>query len=113
MSLEIVFQFIKIFRASVVISGAAMETEELFVPFQLFLQKAHFYVGQTVQFTCETTSTRNISYQWNYNYHGHSNATTDQIINVTFDQTVIRYSWVLCTASSSGVTLGKTNRVIG
>ena len=89
-----------------------METEGAFVSISTLPTKSPFYVGQTVQFTCETTSTRNISYQWNYNDHGHSNTRTGQIINVTFDQSVIRYIWVLCTASSSGITLGKANKMI-
>ena len=69
-----------------------------------------FYVGQTVQFTCETNTTMSISYQWNYNnriYHSYTR--TGQSIYVTFDQSYLRYFWIFCTASSSGVILGKAN----
>ena len=43
-----------------------------------------------------------------YNNPGHSNTRTGQIINVTFDPSVMRYIWVLCTASLSKATPGKS-----
>ena len=95
------------------ISGAAIESKGSLVSISTLPANGPFYVGQTVQFTCETNTTMSISYQWNYDSHVHNIDTrTGQSIDVTFDQDYLRYFWIFCTASSSGVILGKTNKFV-
>ena len=97
----------------VLVSGATLDSEASLVSISTLPTNGPFYVWQTVQFICEASTTMNVSYQWNYvgNIYN-TNFRTGQIIYVTFDQSDIRYIWVLCTASSSGVTIGKANKMV-
>ena len=95
------------------ISGAAKDAKGSLVSISTLPKNGPFYVGQTIQFTCETNTTRNISYQWNYNHRiYHSYTGTGQSINVTFDQGYLQYFWIFCTATASRVILGTTNKFV-
>ena len=97
----------------VFITGAAIEVKGSLLSISTVPANGPFYVGQTVQFTCETNTTMNISYQWNYNGFLYYTFTKNgQSINVTFDQNYLQYFWIFCTATASGVILGKTNKFV-
>jgi len=79
-----------------------MESEEYSASISTLPINGPFYIGQTVQFTCEFNTTMSVSYQWNYVEDLYSRITrTGPSINITFSQTIYRYIWVLCTVSSS------------
>ena len=92
-----------------------MAAEGSIVSISTLPANAQFYVGQTIQFTCETNTTTTVSYQWNYFkaiYDGFRS--NDKTITITFDQNnIFRYIWVFCTvSSSSGDVLGQASKLV-
>ena len=75
-----------------------------------------FYIGQTVQFTCEIDSTMatNVSYHWTFAYYYYRIfRVSSQSFNHTFTPIIMRHSLYTCTVkTSSGIILEKARKVI-
>ena len=105
------FILLTFFLLGVVVGGSESSVTISTVP-----SNGPFYIGQTVQFTCEIDSAMatNVSYEWNFAYY-YSNVFRifSQSFNHTFTPTVLRYSLYTCTVkTSSGNILEKARKVI-
>jgi len=94
------------------LSGTAVYANGSVVSISIVPRNGPFSILSTVQLTCEVNTTLNVSYSWNYVVESSNNQSTEKSFSITFSDRTIRYTWYICVASSSGVTLGKATKII-